>query len=325
MTAIDLTSAGSNGQPPPHDLRLSDLATGVGSGRRRLSNRIATILMAMSFMVAFVPLVYVIASVVVKGIGVIGVDWFTKDIPTSFTSAARAAKYGATGTVKSNEVVYGMAPAIYGTLITTALASAMAIPTGILAAVYLNEYGRKGRLARALRFITDVMTGVPSVVMGVFVYLVIVLQFKDRSALAGGLALACLMLPVVVRTTEEMLRLVPQLLRDAAEGLGTPKWRSTLTVVLPAALPGITSGCMLAIARAAGETAPLLFTIGSVSAINWSVLGPNTALATQIYSNVSTPGAEGLAWGAALTLIVMVLVLTVLARFVTSRFAFSLD
>lgn len=324
MTTIDLTGAAPSTGPAP-SLHLADLATRSVARRRRLTNRLMTVLMGLAVLVAIAPLGYLLVSVVSKGAGVISSDWFTKDIPTSFPSAERAAEYGAEGPFPSFRIVYGMAPAIWGTLLTTGLASLISIPTGVLAAVYLNEYGRKGRLARVLRFFSDVMTGVPSVVMGVFVYLVIVLQWKERSALAGALALACLMLPVIVRSTEEMLRLVPNSLRDAAAGLGTPTWRATLTVVLPAALPGITSGCMLAVARAAGETAPLLFTIGSVSAVNWSVLGPNTALSTQIYSNVSTPGAEGMAWGAALTLIVLVLVLTVLARWVTSKFSFDLD
>ncbi|HEV3225765.1 MAG TPA: phosphate ABC transporter permease PstA, partial [Acidimicrobiales bacterium] len=188
------------------------------------------------------------------------------------------------------------------------------------------EYGKRGRLASAIRFLTDVMTGVPSVVMGIFIYTVFVLHFRQRTTIAGALALACLMLPIVVRATEEMLRLVPDSLREASAALGTRTWRTTLGVVLPAALPGITSGCMLAIARAAGETAPLLFTIGSISRFPGathlvSQLGQqNTALSTQIFSNATQPGGEPLAWGAALTLIVMVLVLTMLARFVTARF-----
>jgi len=167
---------------------------------------------------------------------------------------------------------------------------------------------------------------VPSVVMGIFIYTVWVLHFRQRSTFAGALALACLMLPIVVRSTEEMLKLVPDNLREASAALGTRTWRTTLGVVLPAALPGITSGCMLAIARAAGETAPLLFTIGSISHFAGishmgSQLGEqNTSLATQIFSNATQPGGEPLAWGAALTLIVMVLLLTMLARVVTARF-----
>jgi phosphate transport system permease protein len=210
-----------------------------------------------------------------------------------------------------------MQPAIIGTILITGLASLLAIPVGILGAIYLNEYGKKRRLASAIRFLTDVMTGVPSVVMGIFIYTVWVLHFHQRTTFAGALALACLMLPIVVRSTEEMLRLVPDNLREASAAMGTRTWRTTLGVVLPAALPGITSGCMLAVARAAGETAPLLFTVGSISQLGEQ----NTALSTQIFSNATQPGGEPLAWGAALTLIVMVLMLTLLARFVTSRFA----
>jgi phosphate transport system permease protein len=233
-----------------------------------------------------------------------------------------AEKFGAT----ADAVVYGMQPAIIGTIVITGLAALMAIPVGIMGAIYLNEYGKQRRLAHALRFLTDVMTGVPSVVMGIFIYTVWVLHFQQRSTFAGALALACLMLPIVVRSTEEMLKLVPDNLREASAALGTRTWRTTLGVVLPAALPGITSGCMLAIARAAGETAPLLFTIGSISHFGGvghmaSQLGEqNTSLATQIFSNATQPGGEPLAWGAALTLIVMVLVLTMLARVVTARF-----
>jgi phosphate transport system permease protein len=159
--------------------------------------------------------------------------------------------------------------------------------------------------------------------MGVFIYTVWVIPrgITGRSAIAGALALACLMLPIVVRSTEEMLRLVPNSLREASAALGTRTWRTTLGVVLPAALPGITSGCMLAIARAAGETAPLLLVIGSTRFTNWGLDGVNTALSAQIFSNATQPGGDSLAWGAALTLITIVLVMTVLARFVTSRFA----
>jgi phosphate transport system permease protein len=154
-----------------------------------------------------------------------------------------------------------------------------------------------------------------------------VLRFgaTGRSAIAGALALGCLMLPIVVRSTEEMLRLVPDDLRQASAALGVPTWRTVVTVVLPAALPGITSGAMLAVARAAGETAPLLFTIGSISALHLSPFGQNTALSSQIFSNATQPGGESLAWGAALTLIIIVVVLTVLARLVTSRLSVGGD
>ena len=313
MTALD--------SPQASDAEFDVLVSTLSRGRR-LKNRLATILMVLAFLIAAIPLFAVMFVVVQKGISVIRVDWFTKDIPTDIASAALAEKFGAT----ADAVVYGMQPAIIGTIVITGLAALMAIPIGILGSIYLNEYGKQRRLANGLRFLTDVMTGVPSVVMGIFIYTVWVLHFRQRSTFAGALALACLMLPIVVRSTEEMLKLVPDNLREASAALGTRTWRTTLGVVLPAALPGITSGCMLAIARAAGETAPLLFTIGSISHFAGvghmaSQLGEqNTSLATQIFSNATQPGGEPLAWGAALTLIVMVLVLTMLARVVTARF-----
>jgi phosphate transport system permease protein len=317
MTVIDVPPS------PAHDDIDFDLLTVTLTRSRRWKDRVATSAMTLSFLIAAIPLAAVMFVVVQKGQGVVRADWFTHDIPTDIASAALAEKFGAV----ADPVVYGMQPAIIGTLFITLLASLIAIPIGILGAVYLNEYGKKRRLASAIRFLTDVMTGVPSVVMGIFIYTVWVLHFHQRTTFAGALALACLMLPIVVRSTEEMLKLVPDNLREASAALGTRTWRTTVGVVLPAALPGITSGCMLALARAAGETAPLLFTVGSISKFPgvthlFDQLGQqNTALSTQIFSNATQPGGEPLAWGAALTLIVMVLVLTLLARFVTARFA----
>jgi phosphate transport system permease protein len=304
--------------PDAADERASDPIALLGSSlarSRRVKDRLATAAMVVALVVAVVPLIWVVVVVVQKGQEVIRFDWFTKDIPADIASNALATKFGAT----PEPVVYGMQPAIVGTLLITGLAALIAIPIGILGAIYLNEYGKQGRLATALRFLTDVMTGIPSVVMGIFVYTVFVLEFKERTTLAGALALACLMLPIVVRSTEEMFKLVPDSLREASAALGTRTWRTTLGVVLPASLPGVTSGCMLAVARAAGETAPLLFTIGSITKLNLGLGGQNTALSTQIFSNATQPGGEPLAWGAALTLIAIVLVLTLLARAVTSR------
>jgi phosphate transport system permease protein len=167
------------------------------------------------------------------------------------------------------------------------------------------------------------MTGVPSIVMGLFIYTVFTLQF-GLMGLGGSLALACLMLPVVIRSTEEMLRLVPDELRHGSLALGNRQWRTIVTVVLPAALPGIVSGAMLAVARAAGETAPLLFTIGAVRSVNWSLTdGTNTALPVQIFSNANSTVAasQDRAWGAALTLVGIVFLFTLLARLVSSRFS----
>ena len=259
--------------------------------------------------IAAVPLVAIVYYVLGKGSGVMSLDFLTKDIP-----------------VLTRSVGPGMGPAIVGTLVITGAATLMAVPLGILAAVYLNEYGKKNRLAQLIRTMSDVMTGVPSIVMGLFIYTIWVLRF-GLSGFAGALALACLMLPVVIRSTEEILRLVPAGLREASLALGASRARTILTVVLPAAISGITSGALLAVARAAGETAPLLFTIGASRKMNINISeGANTALSTQIFRNATQPfpGAQGRAWGAALTLIVLVVVLTILARIVTKRFSVPL-
>ena len=283
------------------------------STRRKLKNGAATLWLYLSLVLAVVPLGLVLFYVVQKGSALFGIDFFTSDIPVS-----------------RRELGGGMAPAIVGTIVITGTAALMAIPLGVLGAVYLNEYGGKGRFASLLRFMSQVMTGVPSIVMGLFIYTVWVLTFADypwgQSGFAGALALACLMLPIVIRSTEEMLKLVPDDLRQASYALGNRKWRTIVQIVLPAALGGITSGCMLAVARAAGETAPLLFTIGVVNKVNWNVFeGSNTALSAQIFKNAQIPfaGPQDRAWAAALTLILIVLVLTATARLVATRFAMN--
>jgi len=259
-----------------------------------------------ALLVALVPLGLVIFFVVQKGSAIFSWDFLTKDIPTS-----------------RRTIGPGMGPAVVGTILITGAAALMAIPLGILGAVYLNEYGKASRLAGLIRFMANVMTGVPSIVMGLFIYVTWVLKF-GTNGFAGSLALACLMLPVVIRSTEEMLKLVPDELRQASFALGNRKWRTVLTVVLPAALGGITSGCMLAIARAAGETAPLLFTIGVTTKVNLNLFeGGNTALAPQIFAGALQPfeGIQQRAWGAALVLIIIVFIFTFAARLVAQRFA----
>ncbi len=216
-----------------------------------------------------------------------------------------------------------MQAAIVGTCVITAWAALMAVPLGVLAAIYLNEFGGTGRLARGIRFMADVMTGVPSVVMGLFVYVTWVLRY-GLSGFAGALALGALMLPIVIRSSEEMLKLVPDDLRQASDALGARKWYTTVRVTLPAALPGIVSGVMLAIARAAGETAPLIFTIGAGRTTNANAFeGVNTALSLQIFRNAQKPfpAAVDRAWGAALTLVAIVFVCTAAARVVSARFS----
>lgn len=287
--------------PVPADLRRSALPL-----RRRFVDGFAKALMGVALLLALVPLGLVIYQVLSKGSGVMSWEFLIEDIPNS-----------------ARRVGGGMGPAVAGTLIITAAAAAMAIPLGVLGAVYLNEYGRQNALARLVRTMADVMTGVPSIVMGLFIYVAWVLIVKEQSGFAAALALGCLMLPVIIRSSEEMLKLVPDELRQASAALGARRWKTTISVVLPAALSGIVSGVMLAIARAAGETAPVVVVAGTVFVSNWSLSGPNTTLAAQIFKNAGQPfaGAQDRAWGAALTLMVIVLVFTIIARLISSRFA----
>ena len=267
---------------------------------------ISTVFMIGSFLLAAVPLGLIIGYVFVKGGQVVDLPFLTERIPNSY-----------------RRIGPGMAPAVVGTILITGAASIMAIPLGIMGAIYLNEYGGTRPLAKIIRFMTDVMTGVPSVVMGVFIYVVWVLRFREQTGFAGALALACLMLPIVIRATEEMLRLVPAELRQASTALGARTWRTTLSVVLPAALPGIVSGAMLAVARAAGETAPIILVTGLTFQTNWNIFdGNNTTLAAQIFRNANQPyaGAQARAYGAALTLIVLVFIFTIAARLISARF-----
>jgi phosphate transport system permease protein len=279
------------------------------STRRRVKNRLATTWMIGSLLVALIPLVVIVSYVIKKGAAIISWSFLTKNLPiiTQFPGG-------------------GIKPAIVGTIVVTGVAALMAVPLGVLAAIYLNEYGKQKTIARMIRFMADVMTGVPSIVMGLFIATVWVssgLHF-GYSSFAGSLALACLMLPIVIRSSEEMLKLVPSALRQASDALGARRWRTILSVVLPAALPGIVSGSMLAIARAAGETAPLLFTLGITRTSNWNPFhGTNTALSQEIWFNAQQPynAAINRAWGMALTLIAIVFVCTIIARVVASRFS----
>lgn len=276
------------------------------SGWRRTKNRIATVGMWLAFVIVMIPLGFVLYTVISKGAGVISWRFLSSStipanvLPTTFG---------------------GMGPAVIGTLEITGFAALIAIPLGVLGAIYINEYNSTGWLGRLIGFLADVMTGVPSIVMGLFIFTIWILHF-GYSGMAGSFALACLMLPVVIRSSFEMLRLVPDSLREASYALGATKARVTLTVVLPAAVGGIVSGALLAIARAAGETAPLLFTILTVESTNTNLFsGANTALSTQIFTNALSPytGAEERAWGAALTLIAIAFILMLVARLVTGR------
>jgi phosphate transport system permease protein len=277
--------------------------------RRTVRNGIATSFISASFVVAVVPLVFVVAYVVQKGSAVFGWHFLTTDIPLTDRS------FGG-----------GMKPALIGTLLITGAATAMAVPLGVLSGIYLNEYGKQGHLARVIRFLSEIMTGVPSIVMGLFIFTIWVLPMKQSgfTGFAGALALGCLMLPIVIRTTEEILRVVPEELREGSYALGSRKVRTIRTVVLPHAAPGIVSGALLAVARAAGETAPLLFVIGIVTSTNTNLFsGPNTALSREIFRGANSPfvSAQERAYGAALTLILVVFIFTALSRIVTSLYA----
>lgn len=272
---------------------------------RRIRNRTAIVLVWLSVFTAAVPLAILLVYLIQKGAGIIDWNFLTADIPISSRLAGP-----------------GMGPAVLGTLLIAGAATALAVPLGVLAAVYLNEYGGAGRLAGAIRLLSDVMAGVPSIVMGLFIYTVWVLR-HGQTGFAGALALGCLMLPIVIRSAETALALVPDELREASAALGARRSRTILTVVIPAALPGLVSGALLAVARGAGETAPLLFTIGTVNAANPGLFeGTNTALAAQVFANARQPfeGAIDRAWGAALTLVLLVFVLTAVARLVAGRF-----
>jgi phosphate transport system permease protein len=294
MTASSITN--------PPDLRAKP-------SWRATKNTIMMAAMGVAVLLVAIPLIAVLWSVVSRGLVMTFAHFpafFTDQIP-----------------VVSRRPGPGMGPAILGTLLVTGGATLIAVPLGILGAVYLHEYGQAGAFARLVRFMSTVMTGVPSVVMGLFVYLTWTLAF-GYSAFGGALALACLMLPVVIGSTEQMLKLVPPQLREAAYALGTTKSRTIVTVVLPAALPGIVSGSLLAIARAAGETAPLLFAVGAATAYNPHLFSEaNTALSVQIFGNANSsfPAAQERAWAAALTLVLLTFIVTLVARTFTARLA----
>ena len=214
----------------------------------------------------------------------------------------------------------GMANSLVGTIILVVLASLFGLPLGIGAGIYLAEYGR-GRLATAVRFAADVLTGIPSITIGLFAYAALVVPFRTFSAIAGGVALGVIMLPVVTRTTEEMIRLVPGSLREAALALGAPRWRVILSIVLPTALGGIVTGALLAVARVAGETAPLLFTAFGNQFWSRSLIQPIAALPLQIFAYAISPYDDWhrQAWAGALVLVSLVLCLSVAARVLARR------
>lgn len=274
---------------------------------RRYIDRLVRGTCVAAVVVAIIPLGMILAYLLKQGIA--GLNW------AFFTQLPKPV--GETGG--------GMANAIVGSLEMVALAAAIGVPTGVLASVFLAEFGNN-RLGKAVRFAADVMSGVPSITVGLFVYAVVVIETRQFSAWAGAIALAVLMLPIVTRTSEELLRLVPQAIREAAMGLGVPQWRATLRVVLRTALPGIATGVMLAVARVAGETAPLLFTAFGNRFWTSSLSEPTASLPVQIYTYAVSPYEDWhrQAWTAALVLVMLVLLLNVSARWFLLRRAQNL-
>jgi phosphate transport system permease protein len=277
------------------------------SPRRRRTDRAARAALLSLTGVALVPLVLVVFYLLKRGLGALSWDFFTTDPTGSFL--------GNPGGIKS---------AILGTIEIVALATLIAVPVGVLVALYLVEFGRGTRFGDLVRYFVDVLTGVPSIVFGLFVYIVLVtssLFGVGFAAWKGAVALALLMLPVVIRSGEVVLLLVPDGLREAALALGAPRWKVALRVVLPSALPGLITGSLLAVARAAGETAPLLFTSAYVLGTSFDLDGRMNSLPLQIFTDVGQAQDRLVqrAWGAALTLVALVLLLTLIARLCQRR------
>lgn len=275
----------------------------INTARRKGMNLFVSGLAILSTVLVIAPLVAILVYLLYKGASSLNLDFFTK-IPAPVGEAGG-----------------GMANSIVGSGIILALSSVMGIPVGIAAGVYLAEFGQGRFLANAIRFTADVLNGVPSIVMGIAIYSLIVMQQKHFSAFAGGVALAIMMVPTITRTTEEMLATVPHAIREAALGLGVPKWRTVLSVSLRTASPGIITGCMLAFARVAGETAPLLFTAFGNQFWSLKLNEPIGALPLQIYVYAISPYDEWhrLAWAGALVLIVMIMVSVTLVRVFANR------
>jgi len=270
---------------------------------RWLVDKTATSLAVLSTVLVIVPLAALFIYLIIKGASSLNIDFFTK-IPSPF---------GETGG--------GMANAIVGSVTLLALASLIGVPIGIGGGIFLAEFGRGTKLADAVRFTADVLNGVPSIVMGLAAYALIVVPQHHFSAFAGGVALGIMMIPTVCRTTEEMLLMVPHSVREAALGLGVPNWRSVLSITVKTASPGIITGCMLAFARVAGETAPLIFTALGNDFWSTSLNEPIAALPLQIWIYAQSPYDDWhrLAWAGSLVLIILIVLAVSLVRFVTSR------
>jgi len=270
---------------------------------RALTDHTVTALSIAATIVVVTPLVAIFVYLLIKGASSLNLDFFIQ-VPKPVGESGG-----------------GMANAIVGTGVLMAVASAIGVPMGIGGGIFLAEFGRGTKFANAVRFTADVLNGVPSIVMGLAIYSLVVVPQRTFSAFSGGVALGIMMIPTVCRTTEEMLLMVPHAVREAALGLGVPNWRSVLSITVKTASPGIITGCMLAFARVAGETAPLLFTAFGNPFMTTSLNRPIEALPLQIFVYANSPYDDWhrLAWGGALVLILLIVIAVSLVRYVTSR------
>lgn len=283
----------------------------IVEGSRKATDRLVTLLVYSAFGLALIPLASIVWTVVSKGAPVLSSEFLT---------------YSMRNVVGEGGGIYH---AIVGTLLITGAATVISVPIGLFTAIYLVEYGEGKRMARYIRFLVDVMTGIPSIVAGLFAYALFVLFFGEgvRMGIGGSVALSVLMIPVVVRSCEEMLKLVPNELREASFALGVPKWRTISKVVVPTSLAGIVTGVTLAIARVIGETAPLLIVAGYTDSVNFNLFdGRMATLPVFAYSSIRNPGVPAefsldRAWGAALVLLLIVMLLNLIARLVSYLFS----
>jgi phosphate transport system permease protein len=285
------------------------LARFAPSPRRQRTDKVVRGAILAATLLALVPLALIVYYLLSKGLSA----WFNSGFFSSDPTGA---------TFFGGSHIGGIKSAILGTIEMVAVASVIAIPIGVGVALWLVEYGRPARFASAVRFFVDVMTGVPSIIFGLFIYIeLIVGTGSSYAGYKGALALSLLMLPIVIRSAEVILLLVPNALRESALALGAPRWKVIFRIVVPTAIPGMITGLLLAIARAAGETAPLLFTAGATNPTSFNLGGFMNSLPVQIYNDVTspTPAVVDRAWGAALTLVAMIFVLNLLARLVSRR------
>lgn len=278
-----------------------DTTNGSIHTKRRIVNTAMTSLTAACAVVATSVLVVILGYIAIKGVSALSLEFLT-DTPKPVGEGG------------------GIGNAILGSAMMTALAAVIGLPVGIAAGVYLAEYG-KHWYGNTIRFVADTLVGVPSIIIGIFIYTLVVLPMGRQSGLAGGLALSIIMIPIVARTTEEMIRLVPNSMREGALALGAPQWRVSLNIVLPAAASGIATGAMLAVARVTGETAPLLFTALNSRFYNFYYDQPMASLTVQIFNYATGPfeTEHAMAWAATLLLVGLILVINIIVRFLTRK------